>query len=142
MAKQKIRIKIKSFDHKVIDEAARLIIESAEKTGAIVMGPIPLPTEIERFTANKSTIVHKNAREQYEMRTHKRLIDITETTSATIEQLSNLSLPSGVDIEIKMIMEAGENDSAKSKKEAKETDGTTKKTVKKASTSKKTTKKD
>lgn len=108
MAKQKIRIKIKSFDHKVIDEAARLILETAEKTGAIVMGPIPLPTDIERFTVNKSTFVHKNARDQYEMRTHKRLIDITETTSATIEELSNLSLPSGVDIEIKMIMEQEE----------------------------------
>ena len=113
MSKQKIRIKIKSFDHKVIDEAARLILETAEKTGAIVMGPIPLPTDIEKFTVLKSTFVHKNARDQYEMRTHKRLIDITETTSATIEELSNLSLPSGVDIEIKMIMEAGEDAAAK-----------------------------
>lgn len=113
MAKQKIRIKIKSFDHKVIDEAARLILETAEKTGAIVMGPIPLPTDIEKFTVLKSTFVHKNARDQYEMRTHKRLIDITDTTSATIEELSNLSLPSGVDIEIKMIMEAGEDKSEK-----------------------------
>ena len=113
MAKQKIRIKIRSFDHKVIDEAARLILETAEKTGAIVMGPIPLPTDIEKFTVNKSTFVHKNARDQYEMRTHKRLIDITETTSATIEELSNLSLPSGVDIEIKMIMEASEEGAAK-----------------------------
>lgn len=113
MAKQKIRIKIKSFDHKVIDEAARLILETAEKTGAIVMGPIPLPTDIEKFTVLKSTFVHKNARDQYEMRTHKRLIDITETTSATIEELSNLSLPSGVDIEIKMIMEAGEDNAEK-----------------------------
>ena len=111
MAKQKIRIKIKSFDHKVIDEAARLILETAEKTGAIVMGPIPLPTDIEKFTVLKSTFVHKNARDQYEMRTHKRLIDITDTTSATIEELSNLSLPSGV--EIKMIMEAGEDKSEK-----------------------------
>ena len=117
MAKQKIRIKIRSFDHKVIDEAARLILETAEKTGAIVMGPIPLPTDIEKFTVLKSTFVHKNARDQYEMRTHKRLIDITETTSATLEELSNLSLPSGVDIEIKMIMEAGED--AASKKPAK-----------------------
>ncbi len=126
MAKQKIRIKIKSFDHKVIDEAARLIIETAEKTGAIVMGPIPLPTKIDRYTVNSSTFVHKNAREQYEMRTHMRLIDITETTSATIEELSNLSLPSGVDIEIKMIMEQVESEE---------------KSTKKASTSKKTSKK-
>lgn len=116
MAKQKIRIKIKSFDHKVIDEAARLILETAEKTGAIVMGPIPLPTYIEKFTVNKSTFVHKNAREQYEMRTHKRLIDITETTPATIEELSNLSLPSGVDIEIKMIMEQEEGAEKKTSK--------------------------
>ncbi len=118
MAKQKIRIKIKSFDHKVIDEAARLILETAEKTGAIVMGPIPLPTDIEKFTVLKSTFVHKNARDQYEMRTHKRLIDITETTSATIEELSNLSLPSGVDIEIKMIMEAGEDGEKKPAKKS------------------------
>jgi len=119
MAKQKIRIKIKSFDHKVIDEAARLIIETAEKTGAIVMGPIPLPNEIDRFTVNKSTFVHKNSREQYEMRTHKRLIDLTETTSSTIEQLSSLSLPSGVDIEIKMIMEQSEEEKLAKKVDAK-----------------------
>lgn len=105
MATQKIRIKIKSFDHKVIDEAARLIIDTAEKTGAEVMGPIPLPTLTDKITVNRSTFVHKNAREQYEIRTHKRLIDITHSTSKTIEQLSNLALPSGVDIEIKMIME-------------------------------------
>ncbi|MBT4384795.1 30S ribosomal protein S10 [Candidatus Peregrinibacteria bacterium] len=105
MANQKIRIKIKAFDHKVIDEAAKRIIESAEKTGAIVIGPIPLPTKIEKFTVLKSTFVNKNARDQYEMRTHKRLIDITQTTPQTIEELSNLSLPSGVDIEIKMIIE-------------------------------------
>lgn len=105
MAKQKIRIKIKSFDHKVIDDAARLILETAEKTGAVVMGPIPLPTEIDRFTVNKSTFVHKNSREQYEMRTHKRILDLSDSTPTTIEQLSTLSLPSGVDIEIKMIME-------------------------------------
>ena len=113
MSKQKIRIKIKSFDHKVIDEAARLILETAEKTGAIVMGPIPLPTIIDKITVLKSTFVHKNARDQYEIRTHKRLIDITESTSSTIEELSNLSLPSGVDIEIKMIMEAGEEKTKK-----------------------------
>lgn len=101
--KQKIRIKIRSFDHKVIDETSKLIIDTAERTGAIVSGPIPLPTKIEKFTVNKSTFVHKNAREQFEMRTHQRLIDITETTSKTIESLSNLSLPAGVEIEIKML---------------------------------------
>ena len=131
MSKQKIRIKIKSFDHKVIDDASRMIIETAEKTGAIVMGPIPLPTNIDRFTVNKSTFVHKNSREQYEMRTHKRLVDITESTSATIEELSNLSLPSGVDIEIKMIMEqegeASETSGAPKKKKP-----STKKSTKKA----------
>lgn len=105
MAAQKIRIKVKSFDHRVIDEATRLIIETTEKTGAVVVGPIPLPTHIDKITLNRSTFVHKNAREQFEMRTHFRLIDITLSNSKTIEQLSSLSLPSGVDIEIKMIME-------------------------------------
>ncbi len=133
MAKQKIRIKVKSFDHKVIDEACRLILETAEKTGAIVMGPIPLPTNIDKITVNKSTFVHKNSREQYEIRTHKRLIDITESTSATIEELSNLSLPSGVDIEIKMIMEAGEEKSSS-------TESTEKKPAKKAAAPKKAAK--
>lgn len=106
MSKQKIRIKIKSFDHKVIDETSRLIIETAERTGAIVIGPIPLPTKIEKFTLNKSTFKHKTSREQYEMRTHSRLIDITDTTPHTIETLSNLSLPAGVEIEIKMLTQS------------------------------------
>ena len=100
---QKIRIKIKSFDHKVIDETSKLIIDNAERTGAIIAGPIPLPTKVEKFTVNKSTFVHKTSREQFEMRTHTRIIDITETTSSTIESLSNLSLPAGVEIEIKML---------------------------------------
>ncbi|EKD48181.1 MAG: hypothetical protein ACD_65C00079G0002 [uncultured bacterium] len=103
MSKQKIRIKLRSFDHKVIDEAAKLIIDTAVRTGAIIAGPIPLPMEIHKITVNKSTFVHKNARDQYEIRTHKRLIDIRESTSKTIESLSNLALPAGVDIEIKMI---------------------------------------
>jgi len=102
-AKQKIRIKIQSYDHKIIDDSARLIIETAERTGAIVAGPIPLPTKIEKFTVNRSTFVHKNARDQFEMRTHKRLIDITESTPKTVDSLTNLSLPAGVDIEIKML---------------------------------------
>jgi len=102
---QKIRIKIKSFDHKVIDETSKLIIDNAERTGAIIAGPIPLPTKIEKFTVNKSTFVHKTSREQFEMRTHTRIIDITETTSSTIESLSNLSLPAGVEIEIKMLQQ-------------------------------------
>jgi len=103
--KQKIRIKIKAFDHKVIDDTTRLIIETAERSGAVISGPIPLPTKIEKFTVNKSTFVHKTSREQFEMRTHKRLIDINESTGKTVEMLSNLSLPAGVDIEIKMITE-------------------------------------
>lgn len=102
-SKQRIRIKIKSFDHKVIDDTTRLIIETAERTGAIIIGPIPLPTRIEKFTVNKSTFVHKTSREQFEIRTHKRLLDIGESTPKTIEALSGLSLPAGVDIEIKMI---------------------------------------
>ncbi|MBU1151389.1 30S ribosomal protein S10 [Patescibacteria group bacterium] len=103
---QKIRIKIKSFDHKVIDETTKLIIETAERTGAIVAGPIPLPTKTEKFTVNKSTFVHKTSREQFEIRTHSRLIDITEVGPKTIESLSNLGLPAGVEIEIKMLQES------------------------------------
>ncbi|MBT5016382.1 30S ribosomal protein S10 [Candidatus Peregrinibacteria bacterium] len=103
MGKQRIRIKIKAFDHKVIDDTTRLIIETAERTGAVISGPIPLPTKIEKFTVNKSTFVHKTSREQFEIRTHKRLLDINESTPKTIEALSGLSLPAGVDIEIKMI---------------------------------------
>ncbi|MFA7685729.1 MAG: 30S ribosomal protein S10 [Candidatus Gracilibacteria bacterium] len=103
--KQKIRIKIKSFDNKVIDESSKLIIETAERTGAMVAGPIPLPTKVEKFTVNKSTFVHKDAREQFEIRTHARLIDIRETTPKTIESLSSLNLPAGVEIEIKMLQD-------------------------------------
>jgi len=100
---QKIRIKIKAFDHKIIDATSKLIIDTAERTGAVVAGPIPLPTNIQKFTVNSSTFVHKNSRDQYEMRTHKRLIDITEVAPKTIESLSNLALPAGVEIEIKML---------------------------------------
>lgn len=103
--KQKIRIKIKSFDNKVIDESSKLIIDTAERTGAMVAGPIPLPTKVEKFTVNKSTFVHKDAREQFEIRTHARLIDIRETTPKTIESLSSLNLPAGVEIEIKMLQD-------------------------------------
>lgn len=97
-----IRIRLSAFDHRVLDEAASKIIDTAERSGAVVHGPIPLPTNIRKFTVNKSTFVHKNARDQYEMRTHRRLIDLTETTFKTVESLQSLSLPSGVDIEIKM----------------------------------------
>ncbi len=100
--KQKIRIKIKAFDHKIIDQSTRTIIDTANRSGAQVFGPIPLPTEKKKYTVNRSTFVHKNARDQYEMRIHKRLIDIVDPSAKTIEDLTNLSLPAGVDIEIKM----------------------------------------
>lgn len=98
----RIRIRLSAFDHTVIDEAAMKIIETAERSGAVVHGPIPLPTHIRKFTVNRSTFVKKDARDQFEMRTHRRLIDLTETTFKTVESLQSLSLPSGVDIEIKM----------------------------------------
>jgi len=101
--KTKIRVIIRAFDHKIVDETAKTIIDAAERTGSLVTGPIPLPTKKEKFTINRSTFVNKDAREQFEIRTHKRLIDITEHTSTTIESLSNLNLPAGVDIEIKML---------------------------------------
>ena len=97
-----IRIRLSAFDHIVLDEAVGRIIETAERTGAVIHGPIPLPTKIRKFTVNSSTFVHKDARDQYEMRTHRRLIDLSETTFKTIESMQSLSLPSGVDIEIKM----------------------------------------
>ena len=100
--KQRIRIRIRAYDNKIIDSSARQIVETAERQGAEVIGPIPLPTEIRKYTVNSSTFVHKNSRDQYEMRIHKRLIDIISPTSKTIDALMNLNLPAGVDIEIKM----------------------------------------
>lgn len=97
-----IRIRLSAFDHTVIDEAALKIIDTALRTGAVVHGPIPLPTKIRKFTVNRSTFVHKDARDQFEMRIHRRLIDLSETTFKTVDSLQNLSLPSGVDIEIRM----------------------------------------
>ncbi len=101
--KQKIRIKIKSYDHKIIDNSCRLIIETAVRHGAEISGPIPLPTEMHKYTVNRSTFVHKDAREQFEMRVHKRIIDILNPSSKTIEALMNLTLPAGTDIEVKMV---------------------------------------
>jgi len=101
--KQKIRVIIRAFDHKIADESAKTIIETAERTGSLVTGAIPLPTHRSMITLNRSTFVKKDAREQFEIRTHKRLIDITEYTPTTIEALSNLNLPAGVDVEIKML---------------------------------------
>ncbi|MEW5805187.1 MAG: 30S ribosomal protein S10 [Patescibacteria group bacterium] len=100
--KQKMRIKIRSYDHKVIDSSCRLIIETATRYGAEVVGPVPLPTEVKKYTVNRSTFVHKDSREQFEMRIHKRLIDILNPSAKTIEALTNLSLPAGTEIEVKM----------------------------------------
>jgi small subunit ribosomal protein S10 len=99
----RIRIRLSAFDHKVLDEAAGKIIDTAERTGAVIHGPIPLPTKIRKFTVQRATFKFKDARDQFEMRTHRRLIDLTETTFKTMDALQNLSLPSGVDIEIKMM---------------------------------------
>lgn len=101
-ARQRIRIRIRAYDHKIIDQSTRTIIETAQRSGATVRGPVPLPTERTKYTVNRSTFVHKDAREQYEMRVHKRLVDIYEPTPKTIESLTNLNLPAGVDVEIKM----------------------------------------
>ncbi|MDP2946231.1 MAG: 30S ribosomal protein S10 [bacterium] len=100
--KQRIRIRIRAYDNKIIDSSARQIVETAQRQGAEVIGPIPLPTEIRKYTVNSSTFVHKNSRDQYEMRVHKRLIDILSPNPKTIDALTNLNLPAGVDIEIKM----------------------------------------
>lgn len=100
--KQRIRIKIRAYDHKLIDQSAKQIVETAQRYGATVAGPVPLPTETHKYTVNRSTFVHKDSREQYEMRVHKRLIDILNPTAKVIDSLINLNLPAGVDIEIKM----------------------------------------
>ena len=102
MARQQIRIKLKAYDHRLLDQSARQIVEAAERTGAAVAGPVPLPTAIEKYTVLRSPHIHKDAREQFEIRTHKRLIDIMEPTSKTVDTLMRLQLPSGVDIEIKL----------------------------------------
>lgn len=101
--KSKVRIKIRAHDHKIIDQSTKTIIETAQRSGARVIGPIPLPTEKSKFTVLKSTFVHKDSRDQYEMRIHKRLIDIIEPTAKTVDALMSLSLPAGVDVEIKTI---------------------------------------
>ena len=102
MAKQKIRIRLKAFDHRILDQSARQIVDAAERTGAQVVGPVPLPTRIEKFTVNRSPFFDKDSREQFEIRTHKRLIDVVEPGSKTVDQLMRLQLPAGVDIEIKL----------------------------------------
>jgi small subunit ribosomal protein S10 len=102
MASQKIRIRLKAYDHRVLDESAKRIVETAERTGARVAGPVPLPTKVERFTVRRSTFVHKDSHEHFEIRTHKRLIDVIEPDDKTIDSLMRLNLPAGVDIEIKL----------------------------------------
>ena len=98
----RIRVKIRAYDNRIIDQATKTIVETAERQDAKVVGPVPLPTERTKFTVNRSTFVHKNAREQYEMRVHKRLIDIINASPKAIDALMSLKLPAGVDVEIKM----------------------------------------
>jgi len=100
-AKTSIRIKLKAYDYRVIDRSSKKIIDTAERTGAVVAGPIPLPTERSLVTVNRSTFVHKDAREQFEIRIHKRIIDVLDPNPKTLDALMNLDLPAGVDIEIK-----------------------------------------
>src|SRR2546430_10465159 len=100
--RQRMRIRLKAFDHKGLDQAARQIVETAERTGAQVAGPVPLPTRIEKFTVIRSPFIDKDSREQFEIRTHKRLIDVLDPSPRTIDALMRLNLASGVDIEIKL----------------------------------------
>ena len=102
MPKDRIRIRLKAYDHRVLDQSAQQIVEAAERTGAVVVGPVPLPTKIEKFTVIRSPFIDKDSREQFEIRTHKRLIDVIEPGSKTIDTLMRLNLPAGVDIEIKL----------------------------------------
>ncbi|OGY98690.1 MAG: 30S ribosomal protein S10 [Candidatus Liptonbacteria bacterium RIFCSPHIGHO2_01_FULL_57_28] len=100
---QKLRLRVRAYDHKLIDNSVRQIIETAEKHDASVIGPIPLPTEMKKYTVNRSTFIDKNSREQFELRVHKRLLDILNPSQKIIESLGNMNLPAGVDIEIKII---------------------------------------
>ncbi|MBI3114967.1 MAG: 30S ribosomal protein S10 [Candidatus Kerfeldbacteria bacterium] len=99
---QRIRIKIRAYDYKIIDQSTRTIVETAQRSGATIRGPVPLPTEKSRYTVIRSPFVHKKSREQFEMRVHKRLVDILDPTPKTVDALMNLNLPAGVDVEIKM----------------------------------------
>ncbi len=102
MATQTIRIRLKAFDHRVLDTSTKEIVNTAKRTGADVRGPIPLPTRLERYTVNRSPHIDKKSREQFEMRTHKRLIDIVDPTPQTVDALMKLDLAAGVDVEIKL----------------------------------------
>jgi len=99
---QNIRIRLKAFDHRILDTSTKEIVSTAKRTGAQVRGPIPLPTKIEKFTVNRSPHIDKKSREQFEMRVHKRLIELNSTTSKTVDELMKLDLPAGVDVEIKL----------------------------------------
>ncbi len=99
----KLRIRVRAYEHKILDASVKQIIDTAQRFDAEVVGPIPLPTEIKKYTVNRSTFVHKDAREQFEMRTHKRVIDILNPSPKVVEALTNLSLPSGVNIDVKMV---------------------------------------
>jgi small subunit ribosomal protein S10 len=102
MAQPNIRIRLKSFDHRLIDQSTQQIVDTARRTGAKIVGPIPLPTRITRYTVNRSTFTDKKSREQFEMRTHKRLIDIRESSPKTMDALQQLDLPAGVFVEIQV----------------------------------------
>ena len=102
MSKQVVRVKLKSYDHRILDNAAAKIVETVKRSGGIVSGPVPLPTEIEKITILRAVHKYKDSREQYEMRTHKRLIDINNPSKETVEALTHLDLPSGVDIQIQL----------------------------------------
>ena len=102
MSKDKVRIKLKAYDHRILDNAAKKIVETVKRSGGEISGPVPLPTEIEKFTILRAVHKYKDSREQFEMRTHKRLIDVDSPSKETVDALSHLDLPSGVDIEIKL----------------------------------------
>jgi small subunit ribosomal protein S10 len=102
MPRQKIRIKLKSYDHRILDQSAAQIVEAAESTGAAVVGPVPLPTHVKKFCVIRSPVIDKDSREEFEIRTHKRLMDIMDPTSKTVDALTRLNLPAGVSIEIKI----------------------------------------
>lgn len=102
MPQQKIRIRLKAYDHRILDQSAEQIVEAAERTGAAVAGPIPLPTHIKKITVIRSPFKYKDSREQFEIRTHRRIIDILEPSSRTVDTLMRLQLPAGVDIEVKL----------------------------------------
>ena len=102
MTNQRIRIRLRAYDYRVLDKSTADIVETAKRTGARVAGPIPLPTRIEKFTVNRSPHVEKKSMDQFEIRTHKRLLDIVDPTSRTVDELKKLNLPSGVDITIKI----------------------------------------